>query len=72
MPFVTQRDISNKTRSRLVIPDLAVMSVIYVTVPFVSVNVCFTFLAMNLSTDVYERSIYRINTFLKSAVSLIH
>lgn len=32
MPFVTQKDISNKTRSRLVMPDLAVMSVIHVTV----------------------------------------
>lgn len=27
-------DISNKTQSRLVMPDLAVMSVIHVTVPF--------------------------------------
>lgn len=67
------KDSSNKTQSRLDVPDLAVMSVIHVVSCFFSVNV-FLILSLHcmcLNADVYESSIYRINTFLICGASFI-
>lgn len=70
------RDISNKTQSRLDIPDLAVMSIIHIAVlSFLCVNICSSNCTLLqwiwLFADVYESSIYRINTFVKSSVLLL-